>query len=147
MTDHFLRLFNGDHLGVLKWEQLDALWARLRADADGQWYLITHREALPDKPASRDALARFLDHIDGIIRRHQDPVYCGFVFVDRRDDPSLIKIFNPKLLGCGGGPPGGGPSMPAWMISRVQPSPYEPEPPPPPRGITPITRLKNLFRG
>ncbi len=147
MADDFLRLFHGDHLGVLKWEQLDDLWLRLRACADGQWYLITHKETLPEEPASAEQVDAFLNHLDSIIRKHQDPVYCGFVFVNDREDPSLIKIFNPKLLGCGGGPAGSGPSMPTWMISRVRPVPYEPAPPPAPEGIAPIQRLKNFFRG
>ncbi len=147
MADDFLRLFHGDHQGVLKWEHLDALWEKLRAEADGQWYIITHGDPLPEEPASAQTIDQFLRFLDDTIRKHQDPVYCGFVFVDNRENPNLIKIFNPKLLGCGGGPASHGPSMPHWMLSRVAPVPYEPAPPPAPEGIAPIERLKNFFRG
>lgn len=119
-TPPFLKQFTGRFSAIMKWEQLDALWAELRSDTENNWFLYTVGEAVPQAPADSSERDHFLTSIDETIRKHQRKDYCGFVYVDDRQSPGFIKIFNPRKLGCGGGNCGA-PSLPHWIISRAKP--------------------------
>lgn len=144
-SNEFLKLFHADHLGVIKWSHLDQHWQNLR-NSDQNWYLYTQGEPIAKQTASKASLDAFLTLIDHKIRKHQDPLYCGFVFVDQRENPRLFKIFNPKLLGCGSGHCNTGPKIPHWMISSLLPVELLPEEPDQPAGKSFFSPFTALFK-
>ena len=116
----FYTAFRGTFSGVLRWEQLDALWERLRGAADGGWYLYAVGEPPPLTPVDGEALLRFIDEIDTLLRREHAEDYCGIVYVDDMQSPTFVKIFDPNNLGvsCGYSD---NPPLPGWILSRLPP--------------------------
>jgi hypothetical protein len=128
-TTSFLGAFNGSFTGILHWHQLDALWAQLRADRDRAWYIYAIGEAPPTQPASAEQLQRFIDEVDALLRAEHDEDYCGVVYVDRTQAPSLIKIFDPNNLGASCGSSGLR-VLPGWVLSLLPPVDLEVAMPP-----------------
>lgn len=118
--DAFKAVFDGQCFGVLRWEQLTALWERLRQDADAGWYIYAVGEPVPTVPVSGEELRRFLVEIDALLRREHTADYCGIVYTDDRDSPSLVKIYDPNNLGvvCGSS---AAPPLPGWVLSKQRP--------------------------
>jgi len=116
----FYTAFRGTFSGVLRWEQLDGLWERLRAGADNGWYLYAIGEPPPEAPVERDALLRFIEEVDVLLRREHGEDYCGIVYVDDMQTPTFVKIFDPNNLGvsCGYSD---NPPLPGWILSRLPP--------------------------
>jgi hypothetical protein len=117
----FRAAFRGTFSGVLRWEQLDALWERLRADADSGWFLYAVGEPPPVMPVAGEALSRFIDEVDALLRREHEEDYCGIVYVDDMQSPRFVKIFDPNNLGvsCGYSD---NPPLPGWILSRLPPA-------------------------
>lgn len=118
--DPFLRLFRGECSGILRWEQLDSLWERLREDAEGGWYIYRTEGPVPPAPVSGKELVDFVSEIDALLRREHAADYCGIVYVDDRDAPTLVKIYDPNNLGlvCGSSAT---PPLPGWVLSKLPP--------------------------
>ncbi|MGD2076575.1 MAG: hypothetical protein PVI91_02640 [Gammaproteobacteria bacterium] len=116
----FRTAFKGTFTGILRWPQLDALWERIRSDANGGWYLYAVGEAPPVECVSAQELRRFIDSIDELLRREHDEDYCGIVYVDDPGAPSFVKIFDPNNLGvsCGYSD---NPPLPGWILSKLPP--------------------------
>lgn len=115
----YVEAFQGSFTSALRWPQLDALWERVRSAPAG-WYVYPVGEPPPDRPLSPDGLLRFIDEIDALLRREHDEDYCGIVYSDVPDDPSMIKIYDPNNLGvsCGYSD---NPPLPGWVMSRRRP--------------------------
>lgn len=125
----FLQRFEAGSTGILHWEQLDRLWAQLRERADGAWYVYAVGEEVPWEPAPAERFLRFIDEVDALLRLDHDEEYCGIVYVDDRENPAFVKIFDPNNLGssCGSS---GLRVLPGWVISRVRPVDLEAAMPP-----------------
>lgn len=119
--DHteFDRLYNGLLFSLMSWEQLEAFWGKI--DRNAGWHLYAVGEALPEKAADAEATARFLREIDALLRRDHHEDYCGIVYTDNLDSPSLIKIYDPNNLGSSCGGSGKHTIPPGWVMSRVPP--------------------------
>ncbi len=128
-TKTFLETFNGGFTGILHWHQLDALWQQLRDDHDHAWYVYAIGEAPPTRPATTGQLHRFIDEVDALLRREHDEDYCGVVYVNRTQGPSLIKIFDPNHLGASCGSSGLR-ILPGWVLSLQAPVDLEAAIPP-----------------
>ncbi len=122
----YLKQIHGSFQGLLKWEDFDAYWARLREDAQGDaadssgWYLYAVGATPPEHPAERATLLRFLDESQALLHKEHEEEYCGIVYVDQYDAPSMIKIYDPSNLGlsCGSSE---NPPLPGWILSRLPP--------------------------
>ena len=116
----FLHVFRGSFQGVLRWPQLDTLWQTVRSSPSSEWYLYAVGEPPPVQTANADQVERFIQEVDHLLRREHAEDYCGIVYVDNFQQPSLIKIFDPHNLGtmCGNK---GGQLLPAWIISKLKP--------------------------
>ena len=114
---------SGTLSGMLRWEQLDALWLRVRAAPQG-WYLSLAGEPPPEAPLDAAGLNRFLDEIDALLRREHVHSFCGIVYADQPEQPGFIKIYDPHHMGafCASG---SAPTPARWVLSRSRP---EPEP-------------------
>ncbi len=119
-NDAFLNAFNGGLSNLLRWPQLDALWARLRQQQEGSWYAYAVGETPPSAPLSADELDTFIQEIDILLRREHQEDYCGIVYVDKPESPRLIKIYDPNNLGvvCGFS---AAPPLPGWVLSLDPP--------------------------
>ena len=83
-------------------------------------------ETPPTEPLSGVPLAARIDSIDAQLRREHAYDYCGIVYVDDVDAPTLVKIYDPRNLGtsCSHG---AAPIPPRWILSTVQPASIERE--------------------
>ncbi|MCW8905714.1 MAG: hypothetical protein OQL28_00565 [Sedimenticola sp.] len=119
--DEFMALFRGSFVSALRWPQLDALWAVLRKQNDGGWFVYAVGEAPPEAPLAVSDLERFVSEIDAFLRREHDEDYCGIVYADSLSCPSMIKIYDPHNLGvsCGFS---NNPPLPGWVVSRLRPN-------------------------
>ena len=115
----YLTAFRGGFTSTLRWPQLDALWQRMRAQPQG-WYVYAVGETPPEAPADAQALLRFIDEIDALLRREHDEDYCGIVYADDLAAPAMVKIYDPNNLGvsCGYSD---NPPLPGWVLSRIRP--------------------------
>ncbi len=111
--------FRGAFKSALRWPQLDQLWKTIKAAPDG-WYIYALGDAPPEEVSTADELVHFIDRIDELLRREHDEEYCGIVYSDRPDAPSMVKIFDPNNLGvsCGYSD---NPPLPGWVLSRLEP--------------------------
>lgn len=110
---------NGRFHGILRWNQLDALWHTVSDKPEG-WYAYLVNEDVPDKPLNETELRRFIAEVDRLLRTEHEHDYCGIVYADNPGDPLLIKIFDPNNLGasCGSS---GKVIPPRWLLSRIKP--------------------------
>lgn len=114
----FMQFWNGPFKGVLSWKELDKTWDYVQQQ--GLWYVYPTDQAAPNKPASKQELNDFIKMIDQTINPKKQQGFSGVAFVDDRESPQLIKVFNPKLLGCGSGQCDAKP-LPHWIISSMRP--------------------------
>jgi hypothetical protein len=123
VATEFDQLFDGTLYSLLSWKQLADFWERL--DADAGWYLYALGEARPEQPADAEHVLAFTREIDALLRREHHEDYCGIVYADDLDNPSLIKIYDPNHLGtsCGSSKHR---ILPGWIMSKMQPSDLAP---------------------
>ena len=122
-AEAFRARLGGTFQGIMHWPQLDELWARIGV---GRWFVYPTDETPPTEPLSGVPLAARLDSLGAQLRREHEYDYCGIVYVDDADAPTLVKIYDPRNLGtsCSHG---AAPIPPRWILSTVQPAPIEPE--------------------
>jgi len=118
--DPFLVAFGGSFTSALRWPQLDALWERVREHADAGWYLYAVGEPPPVAPSEAAQVLAFVAELDTLLRAEHPHDYCGIVYADDLDEPTLIKIYDPHNLGvsCGFST---NPPLPGWVMSRIPP--------------------------
>ncbi len=106
---------------MLRWNMLDQLWDRMRQLSEQNWYVYAIGETPPKEPMESSQLLKFIDEMNGLLRKDHEEDYCGIVYVDNRDKPEMIKIFDPNNLGasCGSS---GLKILPAWVISQIKPT-------------------------
>ena len=120
-TNPFLSRIHGYFRNLLKWEELDLLWQQLRARPEQAWYVYAVGEAPPLQPLSSAELHKFIDELDQLLRKEHDYDYCGIVYVDNIQQPSLIKIYDPNNLGSSCGSGSLPPPLPGWILSHLAP--------------------------
>ena len=115
----YIQHFKGSFKGVLRWEQLDTLWERVKADNNG-WFIYAVGETPPTEPVSNKKLQDFITEIDALLHKEHEEDYCGIVYADDHKKPRFIKIFDPNNLGtsCGTSTT---PPLPSWILSKIQP--------------------------
>lgn len=120
----FLDKYQGFLAGVMQWGDLDALWQRIRGQANSAWYVYAVGEAVPTSPASEQQLDQFIQSIDALLHKEHEHDYCGIVYVDDAQNPSFVKIYDPHNLGvvCGFSE---NPPLPGWVMSQVPPQDLE----------------------
>ena len=131
MSSNFLEFFKtGRFVAARKWEDLDKLWAVLRESAGSGWYIYAVGETPPKEPAKAEKLDTFISEIDALLRREHEEDYCGIVYADDHQQPSLVKIFDPNNLGvvCGYSD---NPPLPGWVLSTQVPADLPDAFPPP----------------
>lgn len=125
----YIQTYRGAFSGILRWPQLDELWNRLRQQTTKHWYIYAVGEAPPTAPSDNGQLDTFLTAIDKLLRTEHEEDYCGIVYVDNRESPTFIKIYDPNNLGvvCGFS---NNPPLPGWILSLEKPVDLETALPP-----------------
>jgi len=108
----------GTFYGMLQWQDLDALWVRVK---QGEWFFYQIGETLPERGLSGDELAMRIDALNTLLRKEHDFHLCGIVYADHVEQPTLIKVYDPNNLGsaCSRSTT---PTPPRWILSTAQPS-------------------------
>ena len=119
-NDAFFKAFGGSFVSMLRWPQLDELWATLKQQAGTNWYAYAIGEPPPTTTLNATELDTFIGEIDALLRREHQQDYCGIVYVDEPASPRLIKIYDPNNLGvvCGFSD---APPLPGWTLSLDPP--------------------------
>lgn len=119
----FDAVFDGTLYSLLTWDQLTAFWQRL--DVNAGWYLYALGELRPEQPADGEHVATFVREMDALLRKEHDEDYCGIVYTDDLERPTLIKIYDPNHLGtsCGSSKHK---ILPGWVMSLQSPSDLDP---------------------
>ena len=120
MENDFTQRLNGRFFGIIRWQDLDALWLRVQVEAAG-WYVSLTGEAVPEVPLTEDSLKRFVNEVNALLRREHDEDYCGIVYADDLEQPTFIKIYDPNNLGSSCGMHRGA-YPPRWVLSRLCPA-------------------------
>ncbi len=115
----FLLKYRGFLSGVMKWHELSQLWQVIQQQ-QRDWYIYAVGEAPPETTANADQLEQFIRSIDELLHREHAEDYCGIVYVDDVNRPSLVKIYDPNNLGvvCGYSE---NPPLPGWVMSVLAP--------------------------
>jgi hypothetical protein len=115
----FLTAFKGSFVGILRWAQFEALWARLAEDAASGWYVYALSEPPPQAPLGPVGFRDFLSGLSKRLRQAMRDDRCGFVYVDDFEQPGFVKIYRPERMGCGIAT---SPIMPGWVLSKITPA-------------------------
>lgn len=137
----FNTAFYGTFYSLMSWKQLTEFWGRI--DPAVGWHVYAIGEPVPSEPASAEEVSHFLLEVDALLHRDHKEDYCGIVYADNLEHPTLIKIYDPNNLGvsCGSSK---NPPLPGWVMSLVPPCEMQP------RGIIPANRKRwwqSLFGG
>jgi hypothetical protein len=119
-SNPFLNAYKGYLSNILKWEDLDTLWQTVRNRADAGWYIYAVGETPPAEKSTTEQLQTFITEVDKLLHEEHHEDYCGIVYVNDRDEPSLVKIYDPNHLGSSCGP-GFGEVLPGWVLSTIAP--------------------------
>ncbi len=122
--DPFYDKFKGGFSSCMRWDDLTILWDTLKQRENLNWYIYAIGEQVPDSPASKKELLLFITEIDNLLRNEHEEDYCGIVYADDKENPTLIKIYDPNNLGvsCGFS---NNPPLPGWILSVIPPKPLE----------------------
>jgi hypothetical protein len=122
-NSEFDTVFDGTLYSLMSWKQLDAFWQRL--DKRAGWYLYAVGEERPEHAADAEHVDAFVREMDALLRKEHREDYCGIVYADDLEQPSLIKIYDPNHLGtsCGSSKHR---ILPGWVMSRMPPSDLSP---------------------
>lgn len=122
MTENaYIKKFRGAFINMLRWEQFDRLWEKLRNDPQA-WYVYELDTTVPDQPFDKQQWPGFLDQLAVQLREQHGEDYCGIVYADNPEQPTYIKIYDPKNLGVVCGISDLPPPLPGWIISQAQPA-------------------------
>lgn len=119
-TPDFAQRLEGKFTGILRWEQLEALWDAINGSGKA-WFLYQIGNELPSLPLKGDGLRHALQELDRLLRTDHEHDYCGIVYADRPAEPTLVKVYDPNNLGysCGSS---GLKIPPRWIISLQRPT-------------------------
>lgn len=118
LGQNFLDIYNGRMSGVLRWSQLDNIWQTL--DRRQQWYLYEIGDVVPKHSINATELKHAIQDIDGFLHQQHDVDYCGVVYADNLESPSLLKIYHPRKMGASCGSRDST-VLPKWTLSTLPP--------------------------
>lgn len=135
----FWRAYQGRASGLLKWEDVDALWPLLAVQSEG-WFVYDLETEPPLAPTPGISFAAFLPKAEALVNTRRDRSHSGAIYIDNREAPAFIKIFDPTHMGtaCGGDHDM---IFPRYILSKIKP---EPRPVPKKKGFSGRLILKHL---
>lgn len=123
----FWNQFRGKFSGVLKWHDMDTLWAELKS-TPANWYVYNPVSQAPVTVLGEQDFLDFLNEAVRLINQRRNKPNCGLIYVDDFQQPTYIKIFDPANMGsscsCSTSIP-----MPRWIVSKLAPDTLPPSSP------------------
>ena len=121
MKNHqsFEERLDGNFTGVLHWSQLGSLW-KTTEEQGYPWYVYQVGLPLPNAPIQGEELSSALKELDALLHQEHDYDYCGIVYADDLENPTMIKVYDPNNLGSSCGCSGHR-IPPRWIISQSPP--------------------------
>ena len=116
----YISRFRGAFINMLRWEQFDQLWEKLRNDSH-PWYVYKLDESVPTQPVDKSTWPEFLAQLAEQLRSQHGEDYCGIVYADNPEQPTYIKIYDPNNLGVVCGISDLPPPLPGWVLSHEAP--------------------------
>jgi len=116
----FANVYNGLLYSLMSWQQLTRFWEK-SIDAGAGWYLYAIGETRPENPASAPQVKQFIHEVDTLLHHEHCEDYCGIVYTDDIEAPTLVKIYDPNHLGSSCGSSRMPPPLPGWLMSRMPP--------------------------
>ena len=104
ISKNFTDAFRGRFTSVMRWHQLDEFWESFKPQVDDKWFVYAVGQTPPETTTSKEKVLHFIDEIDTLLHEDHDEDYCGIVYIDNKEEPSYIKIFDPNNLGISCGP-------------------------------------------
>lgn len=124
----FWRQYQARTSGILSWADLDAFWVELAASGQ-DWYVFDPFTDPPESPATADVFKTTLLTAEVLVNQRRDRSHSGAVYVDDRNAPTMVKVFDPVHMGSSCGCSGEA-ILPRWIFSHIKPDPLPvPEPP------------------
>lgn len=119
ILEDFYSRYRGRFYGILRWPQLDTLWAHVTQQPTG-WYIYFVGGIVPDHVATEETVITFVQELDQLLHAEHHHDYCGIVYTDNMQQPKMIKIFDPNHLGasCGAS---GQTILPRWILTQIPP--------------------------
>ena len=116
----FLVAYRGSFVSLLRWPEVDLFWKTFLNNPQDDWYIYAVGEPPPDATSEWEKTLHFVKAIDALVRKDHQEDYCGIIYVDDRQHPTFIKIFDPNNLGvsCGFSE---SPPFPGWILSKIPP--------------------------
>lgn len=111
---------DGRFEGILRWEDLTRFWDRLIAQ-NKPWYIYEVGLAVPTQLQSPEDVKKTVKSIDTFLHKEHDHDYCGIVYADDVQNPTLVKVLNPNNLGASCGT-GGVKIWPKYILSLEPPT-------------------------
>ncbi|HIP24445.1 MAG TPA: hypothetical protein EYG79_12765 [Rhodobacteraceae bacterium] len=128
----YWRAYQGRAAGLIDWKEVDALWPQLGVQPEG-WYVYDLETAPPVAPMPAPDFTAFLPQAEALVNARRDRSHSGAIYIDSREAPAFIKIFDPKNMGtsCGGDHEM---IFPRYILSKTKPDP-RPAPAPKAKGF------------
>ncbi len=129
-------VLQGRFEGIMDLDVCDTLLSYLLAHPT-DWFIYDLDAPVPKAPCEAVEFTMRVTTIKDIIATKHTQRYCGIVYTDSIQAPTIVKIFHPDNVGksCGSSET---PPLPKWIISKIAPVTIEAEQPQ-------ISRFKNLF--
>jgi len=116
----YINLVQGNLYGLLSWEDFDRVCEYISNADDHSWFIYEIDKPLPDSATSNVERTEFVESLNSCIHTQYSRKHCGIAFVDSIKSPSILKVFNPKLLKSICNIYGSSP-IHGWVISRIKP--------------------------
>ncbi len=117
-----MQAFYGSFTSVLRWEDLDDFWNKLKSVIqEDDWFAYHVGEVPPTTSVTAEQMQIIIDNLDTLLRKEHQETYCGIVYADDLQHPSYVKIYDPHHLGSSCGSSGGPPPLPGWILSKIAP--------------------------
>ena len=115
----YIDKFQGRFIGVMQWEDCNALLENLINNPD-DWYLYDTLTQAPTTTVTAEVFVENINKIKTVLTEEHQERYCGIVYTDDLKTPSFVKIFHPNNLGktCGSSEH---PPIPQWLLSKIPP--------------------------
>lgn len=113
----------GTLAGIIDWLTLEQLFSRIQQSNDPNWRLTRNDTPMPGETSTQVVdiggdLATSLKALYAYLRQSHPRDYCGLVFCDSLTEPTLVRIFDPKLLTSMCNIYGNTP-LPSWVITTM----------------------------
>jgi len=116
----YIKQVQGILYGLLSWGDFDHVCEYIGNTKDINWYIYEIEKSIPQNTSTNKEIKEFIRSLNSHIHKDYDREHCGIAFVDSIDEPSILKVFNPKLLKSICNIYGSSP-IHGWVVSRQKP--------------------------